>query len=175
MRNVLFALACAFAITSCNNSATDTGNTSNSGDSKKMMEANDAISNAFKTGNTAAVDSFVSDDFVDHTDRGDKKGKDSLKAMISMMHTMMTDMKMERIKEAVADDYLFNWVRYTGVSNGDMGMPKGPYDMHAIEVSRFKNGKAVEHWGYMDANEMMKMMGNGNMPGTMNKPDSTHK
>jgi len=37
-------------------------------------------------------------------------------------------------------------------------MPKGPFDMHSIEVSRFKDGKAVEHWSYVDMGEMMKMM-----------------
>jgi predicted SnoaL-like aldol condensation-catalyzing enzyme len=39
-----------------------------------------------------------------------------------------------------------------------MGMPKGPYDMTAIEVSKFKDGKAVEHWSFMNMQEMMKMM-----------------
>jgi hypothetical protein len=34
----------------------------------------------------------------------------------------------------------------------------GPYDMNGIEVVRFKDGKAVEHWAFMDARDMMKMM-----------------
>ena len=39
-----------------------------------------------------------------------------------------------------------------------MGMPNGPYDMKSIEVAKFKDGKAVEHWGFMDMQDMMKMM-----------------
>jgi predicted SnoaL-like aldol condensation-catalyzing enzyme len=30
--------------------------------------------------------------------------------------------------------------------------------MTAIEVVRFKDGKAVEHWSFMEPREMMKMM-----------------
>jgi len=30
--------------------------------------------------------------------------------------------------------------------------------MHAVQVVKFKDGKAVEHWEYMQPEEMMKMM-----------------
>jgi hypothetical protein len=39
-----------------------------------------------------------------------------------------------------------------------MGMPTGPFDMDAIELSKYKDGKAVEHWGFMEMQDMMKMM-----------------
>ena len=40
-----------------------------------------------------------------------------------------------------------------------MGVPPGSkYDMNAMEVSKFKDGKAVEHWTFMQPREMMKMM-----------------
>ena len=96
---------------------------------------------------------------LDHTDRGDKVGRDSLKAMIQYVRTNFSDMKMETIKEMADGDHVFQWMRYTGSSDGTKGMPAGPYDMRAIEVTRFQNGKAVEHWAYMDMAEMMKMMG----------------
>ena len=47
-------------------------------------------------------------------------------------------------------------MRFTGTSDGSMGMPKGPYDMKAVEVEKFKDGKAIEHWEFMDPAEMMK-------------------
>ncbi len=67
-------------------------------------------------------------------------------------------MKMEMIKEMADDDYVFSLMRYTGTSNGQMGMPKGPYDMKTMEVVKFKDGKAVEHWAYMQPADVMKMM-----------------
>ena len=77
-----------------------------------------------------------------------------------MMHKNPHDMKMEAIRELADDDYVFQWMRYTGTSDGSMG-PKGPYDMHVVEVSKYKDGKAIEHWAYVDATEFMKMMGAG--------------
>ncbi len=31
-------------------------------------------------------------------------------------------------------------------------------DMTTVDVVKFKDGKAVEHWSYMDPKDMMKMM-----------------
>jgi hypothetical protein len=52
-----------------------------------------------------------------------------------------------------------------------MGMPAGTnVDMSPIEVSKFKDGKATEHWTFMQPAEMMKMM-----PAMGNKMDTTKK
>lgn len=129
---------------------------------KANIAASDIVGNAFLTGDVSKIDSVVAKDFIDHTDQGDKVGTDSLKASIVAMHKVGSDMKMETIKQLADDEYVFSWQRYTGTSDGSMGMPKGPYNMTAIEAVRFnKDGKAVEHWGFMEPREMMKMMGGG--------------
>ena len=48
----------------------------------------------------------------------------------------------------------------TGTTNSEyMGMPANtPIDMTSVNVVKIKNGKAVEHWRYSDAGEMMQMM-----------------
>jgi predicted SnoaL-like aldol condensation-catalyzing enzyme len=74
----------------------------------------------------------------------------------------------EIIKELADDEYVFSWLRFTGTTSGIMGMPAGPYNMTSIEVVRFKDGKAVEHWGFMEPREMMKMM--AQQPPADNKP-----
>ncbi|MDQ6756190.1 MAG: nuclear transport factor 2 family protein [Bacteroidota bacterium] len=155
MKKIFFAaIAAALCITSCNDAASN-----KSSDAKqKNIAANDAIKKTFVTGNVAAIDSFIADNFVDHNDRGDFKGKDSLKAMVKFTHENMKDMKQETIHELADDDYVFSWMRWTGTSKNVPGMPDGPYDFHAMEISKFKDGKAVEHWTYVDAKEMMKMM-----------------
>lgn len=142
--------------TSCND--TGTSGTKGSEQKQKNLAASDVIDKAFQTGDISGIDSVVSADFVDHTDRGDFKGSDSLKAMVKFVHENMKDMKTEKIRELADDDYVMSWMRWTGTSKGIPGMPDGPYDMHAIEVSKFKDGKAIEHWTYMDMKEMMKMM-----------------
>ena len=174
MNKLLFA-AFAGLLCFCSSCTSDTAGSSDnkgSAQAQKNIAASDAISKAFETGNVSAIDSVVADDFVDHTDRGDKKGRDSLKAMVTMMHTYMKDMKQEKVHEVADDDYVFSWMHYSGTSDGAMGMPKGPFSMNAIEVSKYKDAKAVEHWSFVDMKEMMKMMPQTNM-GDMNKMDTS--
>ncbi|MEO6454837.1 MAG: ester cyclase [Ginsengibacter sp.] len=160
MKTILFAaLAGLLSIcTSCNDSGTASENKESTPEQKNMA-AFDNVSKAFQTGDVSSIDSSVADDFLDHTDHGDVKGKDSLKAMIIMMHNNFKDSKTETLNSAANGDYVYGLMRYSGTSDGSMGMPKGPYDMTSIELAKFKDGKAVEHWNFMQAQDMMKMMG----------------
>ena len=159
MKKILFLMvgAIPFLLTGCNNA----GTTTESKETKTMADQNLAafrtVVEAFEKGDISKIDSVVAPDFIDHTDQGDK-GRDSLKAMIQTMHTQMPDMKSEAVRELADDDYVFGLLRYTGTSDGKMGMPAGPFDFKTLEVVKFKDGKAVEHWAYMEPREMMKMM-----------------
>jgi predicted SnoaL-like aldol condensation-catalyzing enzyme len=174
--NKIFVAAFAglLCFSSCNNSATVAGDSKENSVAQKNLEASRAISKAFETGNTNVLDSVVADDFLDHTERGDMRGRDSLKAMVTMVHNNMKDMKSETIKDLADNEYVFSWMRFTGTSDGSMGMAPGPYDMQSIEVAKFRDGKAIEHWSFVSMKEMMEMM--GAMQGTnnnMNMNDTT--
>ena len=173
MKKTLFAaLAGIICICfSCNDAATtDKGSDAR----QKNIAASEMIDRAFLTGDVKAIDSAVTDDFIDHTDQGDKIGRDSLKAMVTMIRKNFPDMKIEKVKELADDEFVFSWMKYSGTSDGSMGMPKGPYTMNTIEVAKFKDGKATEHWGFVNAQEMMKMMGGqGHDMGNMNSTDTT--
>ena len=143
---------------SCNNEKTSGETKEESSAAKKNLEASHVVTKAFDTGDPSMIDSVIASDFVDHTERGDMN-RDSLKAMIVAWKADSKDSKTEIIKELADDEYVFSWLRFTGTSSGTMGgMPAGPYNMTSIEVVRFKDGKAVEHWGFMEPREMMKMM-----------------
>ena len=161
MKKYLLAISsCLFLFCmSCNNKAGDDkmGAGKMSDQAEKNIAASHVVSDAFQSGDISKIDSVVASDFVDHTERGDM-GRDSLKAMITAIHATHKDMKAEIIKDLADDEYVFSWMRFTGTSDGSMGMPAGPYDMRSIEVVRFKDGKAVEHWGFMEPREMMKWM-----------------
>ena len=119
--------------------------------SAKNLAASDVVMKAFQTGDISGIDSVIADDFIDHTDRGDKNGKDSLKSMIKFVHTNFKDMKFDKVRDAADGDYVYSWITYSGTGDGTMGMPKGPYKFNAIELSKFKDGKAVEHWTFRTA------------------------
>ena len=143
---------------SCNN---DKGGEAKLSDqAQKNLDAVHLINKAVETGDVSTLDQAIATDAVDHTNMGECKGLDSIKSNIAKVHTMSTDMKGETIKEFADDDYVFQWMRYTGTaSTADMGMPAGTkYDMSTVHVSKFKGGKAVEHWEFMQAADMMKMM-----------------
>ncbi|HEU0065324.1 MAG TPA: ester cyclase [Flavisolibacter sp.] len=157
MKKVFLLAAGAFLIYSCNHlsSAESANGTSQQ---ETNLAAAKTINDAFHTGDVSKVDSVVSPDFIDHTERGEVKGTDSLKSMIKMIHSTLKDMKMD-IMSQVADsnNQVFELMHFTGNGDGKM-VPAGPYDMHAIEVTKYKDGKAVEHWEYDEISEMMKMM-----------------
>jgi predicted SnoaL-like aldol condensation-catalyzing enzyme len=171
MKKIFFAafVAVTCFCTACNNDSDSTAGNKYTQEEQMNIAASDVIMKAFQTGDVSGIDSVVSDDFIDHTDRGDMKGRDSLKAMVNWVHANMKDMKTEKVREVADGDFVYSWMRYTGTSDGTMGMPNGPYDMQAIEVARYRDGKAIEHWNFAEIQAMMKMMPQP----TMNNMDTT--
>lgn len=166
MKKLFFAAAAALLCicTSCETKMDTTTDTEGSAEQRNLA-AFETVNKAFETGDVRGLDSVLADDFLDHTDRGDVKGKDSLKAMVSQMHSKFPDMKNETVHQVADGDYVYGWMRYTGTSDGSMGMPKGPYDMQSMEVVKFNSdGKATEHWAFMEMQDMMEMMGGGAPP-----------
>ena len=157
-----FAAGLICFMVSCNNEKTESSEKATGETAKgnamtdKNLAASRAISKAFETGDIKGLDSVVADNFVDHTDMGDKVGRDSLKAMVTMIHSTFKDMKMETLGEVADGDYVYTRMRFTGTGDGKM-MPAQPYDMHVIETAKFKDGKAVEHWEFMDIQSVKKM------------------
>ena len=152
-----FSVLLFFAM-ACNNASSDISEAKKSNPAaEKNLASQRIVTDAFQSGDASKIDSAVASDFVGHSEHGDM-GRDSLKAMISVMKKQYPDLKMDVLKEVGDDEYVFTLIRMSGTSNGQMGMPAGPYDFHSLEVSKFKDGKAVEHWSYMQPKEMMAMM-----------------
>ena len=147
-------LAC-FCI-SCNDKSGSTDSTT-----QKNLDAIHGINKAIETGDVSKLGDYIATDAIDHAGpKGDVKGLDSIKAIIAKMSTYSKDAKTETIKELADNEYVFQWLHFTGTStSSEMGMPPGTkYDMNALEVSKHKDGKATEHWEFMSPQEMMKMM-----------------
>lgn len=138
---------------------------------KKNLESVQAVVKAFETGDISKIDDVVSADFVDHTERGDI-GRDSLKAMINSMRAGVPDLKFNLIREMADDEYSMSWYKMTGTSDGSTGMPAGPFSMNSIDVVRYKDGKAVEHWSFGEIREMMQMMGGTTAPAATDNGNS---
>jgi len=129
---------------------------------QKNLDVNHAINHCFETGDFSKIGDYIAADAVDHGgEHGDVKGLDSLKAEFARYTTSMSNQKTEIIKELADDDYVMSWGHYTGTYKTDgQGHKAGdPFDMKMLELSKFADGKATEHWVFMEPAEMMKMMG----------------
>jgi predicted ester cyclase len=128
----------------------------------KNLAANNAINRAIESGDMSNLGDYIATDAVDHSgEHGDVVGLDSIKAELAPMHKMAAnDLTFEVVKDLADSDYVFQWVRMTGTAaTAGMGVAVGSkFNMASINVSKFKNGKATEHWEFFQPADMMKMM-----------------
>jgi len=165
----ILAIACCLVIAFSCDDKEDDDDQGMSKKAEKNLTAVHAINDAIKSGDVSKLDSFITADAVDHAGmQGDIVGRDSIKQMLSTIHTMADNFGWKIVKEVADDDYTFQWMRVSGVSKmPDMGMPVGTsFEMDAIQVTRHDaDGKAAEHWEFMLPKQMMQMMGGaGNQP-----------
>lgn len=160
----LAGISIPLLLVSCTDTATTTSTGSDStvtSQTEKNKDINRAIIKAIEKGDSAAIDTLIASDGVDHAGphMTDVKG-DSLKRMLSHMHNDVSDLKIDIDQDAADGDYVFTWGTMKGTTtNSNMGMPANTkVDMKSVDIVKFKDGKAVEHWSYMDPKDMMKMM-----------------
>lgn len=174
MKKILFAAAVGMLcfLTSCKDSGT-TSTTDNQ--NEKNLANNRKAIKAIETGDAATIDSLIASDAIDHQGPNGMviKGSDSVRHMLADMHNHVKDLKIDIIADAANGDYIFVLSHFTGsVNDSFMGMPAGAtIDEKDVDVIKIKDGKMIEHWGFVDANEMMKHM--KEMPPMDNKMDSS--
>jgi predicted SnoaL-like aldol condensation-catalyzing enzyme len=127
---------------------------------QKNLASARAVVKMFESGDFSKMGDYIAADAVDHSEMGEVKGLDSIRARFNQMSTMMGSFKNEPVRELADDEYVFQWLKETSTAKTDaMGMKAGQtMTMDAIEVSRFSNGKIVEHWSFLNAADAMKMM-----------------
>jgi predicted ester cyclase len=158
MKKLSFLTVIAFVIfvSSCSNQD------GHSEQAKKNLEANHGIIKAFETKDFSKLGDYIAEDFVDHAgETGDIRGLANARAEFERMVAGLESDTTIIIKELADDEFVMSWLRFTGTLSKDMmGMKAGSkYDMAAVELTKFKDGKAVEHWTFMQPADMMNMMG----------------
>ncbi len=128
---------------------------------QKNLDASRAITKMFETADFSKIGDYIAADAVDHAGpMGDVKGLDSMKAAFEGYLKMASNVKNEIIKELADDEYVMVWLRQTGTMNvADMGLKPGDkFDWETVEVSKYKDGKATEHWSFVNMSDMMETM-----------------
>lgn len=171
MKSLLIAIM-AFTFVACSNSNSGKSSNVNSA-AQQNLEVVHNIRKSFETGDTSLISKSVDDDFIDHKDIGDIKGIDSLKSFALASHEHIKNLKVDAIKEFADDEFVMSWVQFSGTGDGQAGTMRGDFDVRGVQITRFKNGKATEHWEAMDMRDVAKMMRGIAPPQNDSLPDST--
>jgi predicted ester cyclase len=115
----------------------------------------------FGQGDLSVLDELMAEDIVEHQ-RGNRPGRDGGKAVVRTLHGWMSDFSLTVEDLAVNGDTVWTRNRARGVNTGSvMGRPPSgrPVEVDVIDILRFEDGRAVEHWGVADQLGMMLQVG----------------
>jgi steroid delta-isomerase-like uncharacterized protein len=132
-----------------------------SNDNKALMRR--VYDEVINGGNVVLIDELVAANFVEHEEfPGLAGGREGMKQFFVMMRTAFPDLRMA-VDDLIAEgDKVVARTTMSGTHKGEfMGMdPSGKqFRVSAIDVIRFADGKAIEHWGLTDAAAMMEQLG----------------
>lgn len=114
-------------------------------------------------GNLDLIDEMLAEDFVEHEELpGMDPGRAGIKQWFAAMRKAFPDLKFD-VEFTVSDgDLVAAYINMSGTQKAEfMGMPSmgKSFSTKTIDIVRFKDGKAVEHWGVTDAMTMMEQLG----------------
>lgn len=116
-------------------------------------------------GNVDLMDELMSADFLEHDEfPGIGEGREGAKQFFTMMRTAFPDLKCSVDDLIEEGDKVVARATISGTQKGEfLGMPPSgkSFKLPMIDIVRFADGKAVEHWGAMDSGAMMEQLGAG--------------
>lgn len=128
-------------------------------------------------GDVSVVDELIAPDFLNHAaPPGRDRGPESMRWLATMLRTAFPDLRFT-IEELVAEgDMVAGRLTMSGTHEGPLtGMPPTGRAVRQdhMHFVRYRDGKAVEHWGVRDDLGMMQQMGAIPEPGQPGAPDPT--
>ena len=131
-------------------------------------EANMALMKKFYSevinmGKVDMMDQLCAADFVDHEKTpGFEPNLQGVKKMFKSFRASFPDLKFTVDMMLAKGDKVVSYITMSGTQKGpfmDMPASDKKFSVKAIDIIRFKDGKAVEHWGVTDSMAMMQQLG----------------
>ena len=114
------------------------------------------------------IDKFLSPHFVEHdTFPGLEPNREGVKQFFKMFRQAFPDLNFKVEFTIAKGDKVVSYITTSGTQKGEfMGMSATgkKINVKTIDIIRFKNGVAVEHWGVTDGMAMMEQLGATNGP-----------
>lgn len=122
-----------------------------------------AYEEVLNRGDLSGVEELIAPEFLNHeAPPGRDRGPESMRGLANMLRTAFPDLHFE-IEDLVAEgDTVAGRLTMSGTHEGPlMGMPPTGCSVRQnhMHFVRFRDGKAVEHWGVRDDLEMMQQLG----------------
>ena len=115
-----------------------------------------------------AADELVSEDFVDHGPMGDMHGREGVEGVFRQWLSGVPEAH-RTVEKVIGQGDLAGWlVRTTGTHSGDgLGFPATgkSFETVAVNMGRFRDGVAVEHWSEQGLFPMLVQIGVMSIPG----------
>ena len=109
------------------------------------------------------LDEILASGFIDNDPAPDQApGIEGLKDFFRTMRTAFPDLKAEVVKIVATDDHVAMRYTLSGTHRGEFrGVPASgnSFDIAALQIARFENGKCVERWGSTDELGMLEQIG----------------
>jgi steroid delta-isomerase-like uncharacterized protein len=114
-------------------------------------------------GNLSVADELIAPDFINHAaSPGSNRGPESMRGSVTWARNAFPDLHFE-IEELIAEgDIVAGRLTMSGTHEGSlMGEPPTGRSVRTnhMHFVRFRDGKAVEHWGVRDDLGMMRQLG----------------
>lgn len=126
----------------------------------KNLDAMKGVIKCFEKKDFSKLGDYVAEDCIDHYWDKELKGLKEMKAEYEKWIGMSENSPIRTITEFANDEYVILWTSFEEtMKTTDMNMKVGEkLTKTDIEVGRFKDGKIVEHWTFIEPAVMLKMM-----------------
>ncbi len=172
MKNLIYVLALALIAGSCSSGKKNEKRERAANNMAMVQKFYDEVFNAH---NPALIDSLCHPDMVDHQrDPRYPEGNEGLKASFNDFFAGYPDVHVKSNWMIAKGDTVVVHFTMTGTNSGTMmGMPptNKQINVDGVDIVVMKDGKATEHWGYMEESKMFTQLGLMPEPGAA--PDTT--
>lgn len=139
------------------------------GTQENKANARRFLEEVMNRGNVSVIDEMAGQNFEDHSaPPGVPAGNEGFKVFVTMFRTAFPDLHYTIDDEIAEGDRIVQRTTALGTMKGEFqGMPASgkTATWSEIHITRFENGKAVEHWGVVDQLGMLAQLGFAQAPG----------
>lgn len=117
---------------------------------------------AVNQGKSEMFDEFLAESFVEREDLpGFEPNREGVKQWFAHMRTAFPDLKFDVEFTMTDGDKVAAYLTVSGTQAAEfLGVPSQgrAFSVKTVDIVRFENGKAVEHWGVTDTGALMQQL-----------------